>query len=950
MNLNFYKWLKPLIIICFLCTELSPLWAARPEELPPDHEQQLWLREQELDVAWTGLSTAYEKSRKPEALSTRAPLKDRVTNAEIMFLLNSYNEASLLLSDLLDDVKANDTKSLSKVYYYLGESNFQIKNYSLAKRYFGELVELKDRKYIGDALMRLIQIGDLQNDLDNVDRYIEIMSSLTGGSVPLEVGYVYAKSLIRQGEPQKVIDILGNMDLSSLEGVKADYFVAVALVMVKKYEESIERFRGVVVRAVEWQHNPKLTADEKENLQDIIDLSHMAIGRVYYEMEDFTAALDAYQNISHHSKQFEQMLYDVTWTYVRRAQNPDLTEKEKENNYRLAISMLDLLLGAEDNTVLAAEARLLEGNLMLRMNDENGAEEQFDSIINRYGKIVDSITAITKGYSSPKAYFKQILATRKKGELGWENIMPTEVAVWAGEDKNVVAALSTLHEVDRSRQWIDEGIQLMDTMLNSLDTNNRLQFLPELAEIQKEQTAMRATFIRLAEQLTDMQREMVFDDAPSATQEALIKARKEREELEVLFKKIPQDADSYDKRKKLITESIEQTEQAAFRLGVEVTSLNQQLDAMEKWFNSNREQLKLSEAEIKEVKEKMLSERQVIQELDAMQKSLNSKLKRDRMIIKILNEEEQRDQVIRERYLKAVNKEGELLKKAMAEQTAGEASPYEAIVRYMATLEKGSKEWNAAYDRLFFMVAYAQKRLNDLTGDISTLKSQISIETKWANPKKLPEGELPKAYRDYLKKVNHLETSIAKFAVLEAELKKDLKVQRETLERISGKAVTDRMLEKQLNKMGRAKIALSNKEEGALLQNRLLLAKRKIDVALLRLDIYMGRVQILVEAQTKDMRSEIMAQKQIFEGYKASLEKLENDNSDLLVDVSTATFENVEKRFNSVMLRADVGILDLAWNRKESRTKKITDLVEERNVRLELLRQEFGEIADEEEE
>jgi hypothetical protein len=268
----------------------------------------------------------------------------------------------------------------------------------------------------------------------------------------------------------------------------------------------------------------------------------------------------------------------------------------------------------------------------------------------------------------------------------------------------------------------------------------------------------------------------------------------------------------------------------------------------------------------------------------------------------------------------------------------------------MATLEKGSKEWNAAYDRLFFMVAYAQKRLNDLTGDISTLKSQISIETKWANPKKLPEGELPKAYRDYLKKVNHLETSIAKFAVLEAELKKDLKVQRETLERISGKAVTDRMLEKQLNKMGRAKIALSNKEEGALLQNRLLLAKREIDVALLRLDIYMGRVQILVEAQTKDMRSEIMAQKQIFEGYKASLEKLENDNSDLLVDVSTATFENVEKRFNSVMLRADVGILDLAWNRKESRTKKITDLVEERNVRLELLRQEFGEIADEEEE
>ncbi len=938
-------------LFCLALSLAWPLWAAANPIEGEDPEDALWRCEQELDGAWRGLGSAYEQSRKPEALAQRAPLKERVTNAEVMFLLNSYNEASLLLSDVLEDVKTNDSSNLSKIYYYLGESNFQIKNYSLAESYFGKLIELKDGKYIGDALKRLIQIGDLQNNLDNVDRYIEVMLSMTGNVVPLEVGYAYAKSLIRQNKPQKVLDILGPLDLSSLDGVKADYFVAVALVMTKKYQEAIERFRGVVISAVEWQHNPKISAQEKEDLQEIIDLSHLSIGRVYYELGDFTAALDSYQNISHHSKQFEQALYDVTWTYVRRAQEPNVAEKEKLANYRLAVSMLDLLLGSEDNTVLAAEARLLEGNLMLRMADENGAEDQFDSIITRYGKIIENITSITKGYATPKAYFKQVLDNRKEGELGWENIMPTEVSLWAGEDKNVASALNTLHEVDRSRQWIDEAIQLMDTMLGSLDTNNRLHFLPELAEIQKEQARMRALFINLAEQLANMQRNVVLSDASNEMQAALDKAYKERKELEKAFKSIPQDVDSYEKRKKLITDSIEKTEQAAYRLGMEVTSLTQQLDAVEKWFNTNYEQLKLSDAESQEIKERIVSERRVVQELNATQKALNEKLSRDRMIIKILNEEEARDQIIREQYLAAVHKENDLLKKAAEAQAGkGEISPYEAIVRYMGTMEKNSKEWRAAYERLLFMVAYAQKRYKDLAADVSMLKTQAAAEVKWANPQRRELRELPQVYQSYLHKVHYLENKVSSFAELEKKLEEDFKEQREMLERIGGQKITDDLLNQYLGKMSRTKVAITNEQSMLLMQNRLLLAKRKIDIALLRLDIYMSRVQIMVDAQTKDIRAEILVQKQVFDDYKKSLAKLEQDNSEYLVNVSTAAFENVKKRFNSVILRADVGILDVAWGRKESRTKKITDLVEERNVQLERLRQEFGEIADEEEE
>ena len=86
----------------------------------------------------------------------------------------------------------------------------------------------------------------------------------------------------------------------------------------------------------------------------IAELSHMALGRLYYERDQPSKSVDEYLRISRRSDLFDEALYEVTWVYV------------KNKEFDKALRALELLALADPTSQRMPDVRILEGNLRIR--------------------------------------------------------------------------------------------------------------------------------------------------------------------------------------------------------------------------------------------------------------------------------------------------------------------------------------------------------------------------------------------------------------------------------------------------------------------------------------------------------------------------------------------------------------------------------------------------------
>jgi len=60
-----------------------------------------------------------------------------------------------------------------------------------------------------------------------------------------------------------------------------------------------------------------------------------------------------------------------------------------------------------------------------------------------------------------------------------------------------------------------------------------------------------------------------------------------------------------------------------------------------------------------------------------------------------------------------------------------------------------------------------------------------------------------------------------------------------------------------------------------------------------------------------------------------------------------AGFQDVAKRFYEIVVRADVGIIDVAWALKDAKSKEVSRLVRQQKMDLKVLDDEFKEVLQE---
>ncbi|MGE3630262.1 MAG: tetratricopeptide repeat protein, partial [Sandaracinaceae bacterium] len=114
-----------------------------------------------------------------------------------------------------------------------------------------------------------------------------------------------------------------------------------------------------------------------------------------------------------------------------------------------------------------------------------------------------------------------------------------------------------------------------------------------------------------------------------------------------------------------------------------------------------------------------------------------------------------------------------------------------------------------------------------------------------------------------------------------------------------------------------------------------------------RLDGRETEIIAVVDERTADIMRQLREESERIVGYRAALTELEAETEDVVGAVTYENFRSVQHRFYDLVLRADVGRIDVAWQRREEHRMRVEMLTRERAREMRNLDDEFREIMDE---
>jgi hypothetical protein len=108
-----------------------------------------------------------------------------------------------------------------------------------------------------------------------------------------------------------------------------------------------------------------------------------------------------------------------------------------------------------------------------------------------------------------------------------------------------------------------------------------------------------------------------------------------------------------------------------------------------------------------------------------------------------------------------------------------------------------------------------------------------------------------------------------------------------------------------------------------------------------------AEIDRVVDERVANMRKALTVEGGNVEGYRARLAELESLAEDVVGGVTSANFAAVRNRFYDLVLRADVGNIDVSWADREEHRQRVELMTRQRATEIKALDDEFQEIMDE---
>lgn len=597
-----------------------------------------------------------QEVRRENSTSSPTHVEERLTDGELFYRLQDYIRASIIFTDIVDNYPRH--RAYPDALFLLADSLFRAGDQLGARTRFRQLIDRADesnfRPYAQRALGRLIEIAIHTRDFDGVESYFARLSRLPPGEVEAATAYFRAKYLYNRAVPtdeimrevraeaaapqinQSVLDearvAFEAVQERSPYYPQSRYFVGVIYTLKQQYPQAIDAFRRVL-RA------PATTPEH----QQVADLAHLALGRLYYETDRLEQAVAAYQDVPRTSSMFDIALYEVAWVYIRMG---DSTRAERA---------LEVLTVAAPESRFIPDGKILRGNLLLRNGRFDDANTVFREVARQFGPVRRELEDMVRTHDDARAYF-QNLVRENMATFDANAFLPPLATQWARAEGDMDRALTVLSDLSQARTLVRETSDLIDRLNALLLGANRVTAYADLRE-------QRESSVSIRNQLARLRRGIMNEEADSVDATAEInEVRARRRQLEEFLAAMPTSSGDFDTRNDRLLGRYRMMERDLRNMEVDLMGIDARIVATDRYLSDTAAARAGSDtAGAQAIQSELANHRAAAVSYRTQIEGLRRMLERARMQVGVGDARYQRDEHVRDEYEDLVAREHQLI-------------------------------------------------------------------------------------------------------------------------------------------------------------------------------------------------------------------------------------------------------------------------------------------------
>ncbi len=523
--------------------------------------------------------------RRPEQQAPADADARRLIDAQVAFGIGNFDDAALMLYDFVESNPRH--RAIDEALYYLAESLFQKGDNVAARSFFLRLVnDHPQSKFYQQGLERLVELSLKLRDATGVDAWLTALANLPAGARRPSVPYVRGKYAFFSENYAEALQHFREVESGSQYWFQAKYFTGASHIALGNLTEAVQAYSELV------KARPQRPEDKR-----VLELAHMALGRLYYERDQPSKAIDEYLMISRRSDLFDEALYEVAWVYV------------KSKQFEKALRALELLALTDPTSSKMPEVRILEGNLRIRkaqnlaaLSTGNDVEEYvkairtFEKTREAFDEPYQELVKAIEAQQDPSVYLAQITG-RTSEAFDVQSTLPETAAAWIREQPEVQRVVGIETDLAQISDEIGEAERTIGRLEHAISSPSRVHIFPTLADKRTRSTEILEELFRLRQEIAQHERGLVGKYATPTEKAELQRLQSRRAEVAAQLAELPNAGSPYGQRVELAKEQFDQLDQRAAEIRTVIDTTMATIIALEKYMNDEDEEgLSKSEA------------------------------------------------------------------------------------------------------------------------------------------------------------------------------------------------------------------------------------------------------------------------------------------------------------------------------------------------------------------
>ncbi|MGD0676059.1 MAG: tetratricopeptide repeat protein [Polyangiaceae bacterium] len=531
------------------------------------------------DLAYVANNMASVQAAVAQGQAPRQSAEQRLANGELLFRMKDYSRATVVLSEIIEEFP--NTTSYPDALWLRGETYYESRDYLAARRDYLALVdrstEPRFQIYFGRALGRLVDVAlRLDDPPSSLTVLFDRFNQVPSAQVDAALLYAKGKAYFRQSAWNDAAQTFAQVNAPYAH--QARYFQGLVAMKMSRaaaladptrrsstgvdYKPAIEAFHSVT----------ELSPDTPEH-RHVIDLAWMAIGRLFYEMEQYQQASQAYAKVGRDSPEFDTTLYELAWVYVRLG---DVQRAERA---------LEVLMISDPNSQYIADGTLLRADLLLRAGSFARALQLYEGVRAQYDPMRAKVESFLAATADVSVYYDK-LAQQQLDLLDQQDQLPAVAVRWAREAEDGPLAFAVIDDVNECKTLLHQSRLLIDRLGVLTRASTRVRAFPELES--GEQTALgilnRVSRARLAIA------QGLDDEEPSSMGGEIGTVRERRRALMAAIEDLPSDAADFAKRDQAGAAQWNALSQELTRRSMEVDTLQATINGLRRVLSDGPQQ------------------------------------------------------------------------------------------------------------------------------------------------------------------------------------------------------------------------------------------------------------------------------------------------------------------------------------------------------------------------